>query len=125
MIDDYASAMALLEQMKAHVPIPVYPGTGLLRSLKDQGIHLKSRKTIYIQDVLYIGDEGGILCALSGIDEEGKTANLCSLTHVRVNARHPLAKAMKQYQRERTKRLMQQPGYGQTSSFEVTPDRPT
>ena len=69
-----------------------------------------------IIDVMYSGDEGGILCALDKIGD-GKEAYLTSLTHLKVIERHPLAKAMKAYQRGRKKKLAAQHALGVVSSF--------
>ncbi len=107
MIDNYAETMALVEKMKAQLPLPIYAGRGLLHSMREHGLHIKARRRIMVIDVLYFGDEGGIMCALEPI-EEGKEAYVTSLTHVDITPRHPLAKAIKAYQRERKRKLAEQ-----------------
>jgi hypothetical protein len=107
MIDDYEDTMELIEQMKAHVPISVYPGNAFIRMMREKGIRIKSKHQLQIEQVFYAGDDGGIMCGLRGIGD-GETAYVVSLTHIKVKERHPLARAIKRYQRERRKALAQQ-----------------
>jgi len=107
MIDDYEKAMELVEEMKAHLPIPVRAGPQLVQVLRGKGIHIKAKHTLAIEEVLYLGDEGGIMCGLAGMGQ-GNAAYVCSLTQLKVDDRHPLAKRIRAYQRERKKRLAHQ-----------------
>ena len=107
MIDDYVTTMALIEQMKAQLPIPVYGSKNFIRSMRKQGVMITERQQIQIEEVLYGGDEGGILCKLKGIGG-ADTAFICSLTHLEVQKQHPLAEAIKAYQRERKRKLARQ-----------------
>jgi hypothetical protein len=107
MIDNYEKAMELIEEMKAHLPIPVRAGPQLVQVLRNQGVHVKAKHPLAIDHVLYLGDEGGIMCGLAGMGQ-GKTAFVCSLTQLKVEDRHPLARKIRAYQRERKKRLAQQ-----------------
>jgi hypothetical protein len=111
MIDDYESTMELIEQMKAQLPIPVYPGNAFIQMMREKGIRIKSKQRLEIEQVFYAGDDGGIMCGLRGIEEE-KTAYVVSLTHIKIKERTPLAKAIKFYQRERRKQLAQQGAFG-------------
>lgn len=122
MIDDYEATMELLEEMKAHLPIPVYAGNPFIRMMREKGIRIKSKHPLHIEHVFYAGDDGGIMCGLRGIEEE-KTAYVVSLTHIKVKERHPLAKAMKAYQRTRRKALAQQASFGLAPSV-ITPKKP-
>jgi len=72
--------------------------------MRDRGLSIRARRRLMIIEVFYGGDEGGIMCALDKIGE-GNEALVSSLTHLKVVARHPLAKAMKAYQQERKKKL--------------------
>jgi len=107
MIDDYEKAMELIEEMKAHSPIPVRAGPQLIQVLRNKGIHIKAKHPLAVEQVHYLGDEGGIVCGLAGMGQ-GKDAYVCSLTQLKVDDRHPLAKKIRAYQRERKKRLAQQ-----------------
>ncbi len=104
MIDDDEDTMKLIEQMNAQVPIPVYPGNAIIRMMREKGIRIKSKQQLQIEQAFYAGDDEGIMCGLQGIGD-GKTAYVVSLAHIKVKERHPLAKAMKHYQRKRRKAL--------------------
>lgn len=99
-IDDAAQVKDLIEKMKAHLPIPVTATKELLRTLK------MSKAMIQIESVMYMGDEGGIVCMLK-IQGHDSTANLVSLTHLRLAATHPLAGDVKKYQTARIAKLAQ------------------
>ncbi len=120
MIDDYENTMELIEEMKAHLAIAVYPGNAFIQMMREKGIRMKSKHPLQIEQVFYAGDDGGIMCGIRGIDDE-KRAYVCSLTHLKVKERHPLAKAMKTYQRTRKKHLAQQPDDGSATSCHLVP----
>ena len=106
MIDDYAQAMELVRKMKAQLPIPARPTRTFIRAMRDSQIKVRSGQNLQIESVLYIGDEGGISCAIQLPGAEG-VATLASLTHIRVPSDHPLFKEIRAYQMERTRRLAQ------------------
>ncbi len=122
MIDNYDEAMALIDQIKAHLPLPVYARRELIRSLRDKGIRMKARRRIMVNDALYAGDEGGILCALEPF-WDGKEAVMSSITHLDVIPRHPLSKAIKAYQRERKRKLAEQNPDARPSSMTFQPKK--
>jgi hypothetical protein len=59
-----------------------------------------------ISEVLYLGDEGGIVCHM--VPPDGSKAALVSLTHVRVPPSMPLAADVLLYQKRRVKKLRKQ-----------------
>lgn len=111
MIDDIIKTQALLDEMNAHLPLPVYAGRPLIRLLKAQGVALTQTTPLQIDHVFYAEDEGGIMCGLSGLHEKG-VAFVCSLTHLRLPPEHPLTKTMQAYQRRRKNALKQQEAFG-------------
>jgi hypothetical protein len=118
MIDDYGKTMALLESMEENLPISVRPSAALVRTLRQQDVKLDRNRELEIRRVFYGGDEGGILCDVTPPDLE-KTPIICSLTHVQISARHPLAQEIRAYQRERADKLARA---GRTmTSFSVEP----
>jgi hypothetical protein len=122
MIDDYDEAMALLHKMEAQLPIPARPTSALARSMKDKGIHMAHNEQLAIKRVFYMGDEGGLMCDVTPQGAEAKKeAVVCSLTHLRVDSRHPLAGEIRTYQQERTRKLAQQGGPCAPFSFIVEP----
>jgi hypothetical protein len=104
MIDNYAQAMALIEKMKAHLPITAYAGTVLVQTLRQGGAKITRQQELQIHDVLYLGDEGGIACAIY-LPGEQKTATVASLTHLRIPPDHPLAPEIQAYQLARSRKL--------------------
>ena len=107
MIDNYEQAIALLEKMKAHLPIPLITTKELVNSLRQNKIEVSNDYTYKIKSVLYIGDEGGICCDVS-LPNGSQEAMITSLTHLRVHPRHPLSKEIKGYQKKRIKKLKKQ-----------------
>ena len=107
MIDDYTKAMELVEKMEAQLPIPVFPKKPLIHTLREKGTKITSQQMLYINSVLYLGDGAGITCDLALIRDD-KEVFLCSLTHLSISPRHPMAKEIRAYQQERTKKLAQQ-----------------
>jgi hypothetical protein len=102
-IDDYAEAMALVERMKANLPIPARPTGQLATLLKQKKILLDADPQFEIKTVFYAGDEGGITCDVTPAGS--KDAIVCSVTHLRIHPKHPLAQEIRAYQQTRTRRL--------------------
>jgi hypothetical protein len=105
MIDDCAKAMELLEKMKAQLPIPARPGRAFLQAMRKNGMSIRSGQELLIESVLYLGDEGGIGCAIQ-LPDKG-IVTIASLTHIQVEANHPLAQEIHAYQTERARKLAQ------------------
>ena len=105
MIDNYAEAMALIEKMKANLPIAAYAGTALIESLRQRGEKITARQELQIADVLYLGDEGGIACAIFSSGDQ-KTVTMVSVTHLRISPDHPLAPEIEAYQLGRNQKLI-------------------
>lgn len=122
MIDNYAEAMELVEKMKTHLPITARPTKAFIRATHQNGVKVKSGQDLQIDDVLYMGDEGGIGCTILLPGKE-KSVTVASLTHLRVKAGHALADEIRAYQTERTQKLAQPNPHRQPASFTVNPRR--
>ena len=122
MIDDYAKAMELMRQMEAQLPIPARPTGVYVRALRKQGVKVTRDQELQIKRVFYLGDEGGIACDVPP-SRDTKQAIVVSITHLRVDPRHPLAHEIRTYQRERTRRLAQSGRSGKPSRFRVRPHK--
>ena len=107
MIDDYETTMTLIARMMVQLPILVYGSKNFVRLMRRQGVMITERRQLKIEEVLYGGDEGGILCKLTGIGKADQVY-ICSLTHLEVQKQNPLAEAIKVYQRERKRKLARQ-----------------
>jgi hypothetical protein len=103
MIDNQRQVKELLQQMKEQLPIPVLATDGLVRSMKRQLPELKRQRQLTIKSVLYLGDDGGIMCDIT--PDGSKSAVVCSLTHVEISEDHPLAAEIQAYQQARTRKL--------------------
>ena len=104
MIDDPTQVTALMKKMKAHLPIPTQATNALVRNLRASAVNIASKRRMQIEKVMYLGDEGGIGCALKVPGQED-TAVVVSLTHLRLPSTHPLAPDVRAYQTARTKKL--------------------
>lgn len=98
-VDDAGSTSQLIEQMKAHLPIPALPSREMVQTLRRQGVRSGRSRPVMIQRVYYLGDEGGICCDVSADIE--KTHLVVSLTHLHVDPAHALAAEIGAYQRYR------------------------
>ena len=120
MIDDYDQAMELMRKIEPHLPIPARPTATMIRALREQGRKITQDHKLLIQDVFHAGDEGGIMCGMA-LSEDAKEMLVVSITHLRVDPRHPLVGEIRAYQQKRTKRLARSGGPRKPYSFTVRP----
>ena len=109
MIDNYEQAIALVEKMKACLPIPIKVTPEAMQKMRQEGDNFSKEHIFVVESVGYAGDEGGIMCVLK-TDVIGKAVYGLSLTHLRIQEDHPLAEEIKNYQRRRVRRLALQDG---------------
>ncbi len=107
MIDNYEKTMALLEKMKKHTPIPVIPTKDLFIFMRQNNIEVSKDHNFQIENVHYMGDEGGICCGVS-LPAGAKEDFVTSLTHLRIHSAHPLSREIQYYQKRRIKKLAKQ-----------------
>ena len=110
MIDDYAQASALVDKMNASVPIPARPTRQVVDTLRQKGVSLGHDPKLEIKKVYYMGDEGGICCDVTPTGS--KEVVVCSVTHLRIHPKHPLAGEIRAYQYTRIRRLALEGGFG-------------
>jgi hypothetical protein len=104
MIDNPKKVTALMQKLKMHLPIPAKATDALIHNLHNSSINIPPNAHIEITDVLYMGDEGGICCALKVTDQE-EVAVVVSLTHLRLPKTSPLSSEVLAYQTLRAKKL--------------------
>lgn len=104
MIDNPGTVARLMEQMKEHLPIPVFPTKELVRTLRRGGVKASTERALAIRRMFYAGDEGGIVCDVTP-GRGAKEVFIVSLTHLRVAPDHPLVAAILAYQAARVRRL--------------------
>ena len=107
MIDHPEATERLLAQLEAALPIPARLAPELQASLRGQNAGTAIPASCQVKWVTYMGDEGGIVCKLDlGPDVEKEA--FTSITHLRFDARLPLARDIAAYQKHRVKRLKRQ-----------------
>lgn len=104
MIDKSKQVAMLIETMTANLPIPTKATDALARTLKGHSIVITPDTPLEIVDVLYMGDEGGICCALKASDEQPE-AFVVSITHLRFSTSLSFFKEIHAYQTARIKKL--------------------
>ena len=104
MIDNPKQVASLMQKLKTHLPNPAKATNALIRQLSTNSLNITPNSQIEIADVIYMGDEGGICCALKVIDQE-EVAVVVSLTHLRLLETNPLSADVAAYQTLRTKKL--------------------
>ena len=100
MIDNSKQVAALMLKLKTHLPIPAKPTDILIRQLGT----ISPDSQIEVTDVMYMGDEGGICCALKVINQE-EVAFVVSITHLRFLKTNPFLQDIRAYQTLRIKKL--------------------
>jgi hypothetical protein len=108
MIDDLEKTDLLLKKLKTVVPIETRLSPGLKRLLAEQSPAAPIPETCNVIDVLYTGDEGGIICCLDIGGPEARNANLVSITHLSFHRHAPLFREIDRYQRHRVKKIKKQ-----------------
>jgi hypothetical protein len=103
MIDDYAQVMELVERMRAALPIPARPTRQVADLLRSKGVSFGADARLEIKEVFYHGDEGGITCDVTPAGSQEVV--LCSVAHLRIHPKHPLAADIRAYQETRSRRL--------------------
>ena len=107
MIDHPESTERLLARLKAALPIPARLTPELQASLRAGNAGAAIPADCNVTWVSHMGDDGGIVCKLDlGPDVEKEA--FTSITHLRFDARLPLARDIAAYQKHRVKRLKRQ-----------------
>ena len=104
-IDNYGQAIALKEKLEAALPFRVRPGKQLMKAIEDKSI--TPMTWLEVDTVMYLGDEGGIMLNLQ-LGGKGEVVYSTSLTHAVFDPEHELASEVREYQRQRTRKLMLQ-----------------
>lgn len=111
MIDDLEKAMKLVEKLSAQLPMKVSPGKEFMGMMQSSGESVDKNMPLEIGEVMYSGDDGGILCCLTPWSNS-KQAYVVSITHLKIPKEHPLGSEIRAYQNQRTLRLSVLEGKG-------------
>ena len=104
MIDDVEKSLALVERMRAALPMPAFATKELRRTLQQSSERYFPHECS-VPEVRYLGDEGGIACILDLGFDDTKEVHVVSITHLRFDRRHPLAREIEAYCKHRIKRI--------------------
>ena len=83
--------------MKKALPLYVAPSKYLLKEFRE----MRASDKLEITDVHYLGNEGGISCAI----KRGNEVMVISITHLIFPAGHPLTEEINRYKRNRIQAL--------------------
>jgi hypothetical protein len=103
-IDDPAAAADLIAAMWPHLPIAASATPELARSLRPRGLTVGHGRSLFIRELFYMGDEGGICCDVTP-SAGAREGFVVSLTHLRIDPGHPLYQPIRAYQRARVRAL--------------------
>jgi hypothetical protein len=99
-------AQELINEIEAHLPLPVHLTPEAAFSLRQQGKNVRADETLQATSVMDSGALGGIVCAIGSKDD--KSVFVVSLTNLRVAADHPLKARIEAYQKARVRKLSRQ-----------------
>jgi len=108
MIDDPDKTARLIDALEASLPIETTLPAFLMHSLSQRTPDMAIPARCNVVSVFYMGDEGGIMCALDIGGPNAESAHLVSITHLIFERRVPLHRQIDAYQRHRIKKLKQQ-----------------
>jgi len=104
MIDHPEITERLIAKLNEALPIPARLTPELQVLLRGQNADTTIAAEAAITWVSYAADEGGIVCKLD-LGPDVEKAAVTSITHLRFDARLPLAREIAAYQKHRVKRL--------------------
>lgn len=107
MIDHPEITERLIAKLNGALPISARLTPGLQDLLRRQNAGLAITAHATVTWISYAGDEGGIVCKLD-LGPDLQNAAFTSITHLRFDARSPLAREIAVYQKHRVKRLQRQ-----------------
>lgn len=97
MLSEEEYALDLIERLKPTLPMIATPSKVLIANMRnrdDNPVKLKPRQKLKIDSCLYLGSEAGIACSYLLKDQ----VVISSITHLKLDSRHPLYKEMRAYQ---------------------------
>ena len=103
MIDDEQEVKDLIEAVNRQLPTRAHATPQLVKTLREQGVRLHVGDPVHVDSLLYLGDEGGIACAIA--QSGGKSVIITSITHLTFEDDHPLSEQIQAYQIRRAQRL--------------------
>lgn len=109
MLDNPEKTSELITELKAALPFEVELTPEVIESLRTGKTKVVLKPQQIVSGVSYLGDEGGIMCHIIPKELSGNQI-VISITHVRMNRKQLLAKAVFNYQKHRVKKIKKQNG---------------
>jgi hypothetical protein len=117
MIDSPGQAMRLLSRLDAALPMFAGLSPELAALVKERSPELEVPDQARITRVDYAGNEGGIMCSL---DLGGEARFVVSITHLKFDPRHVLAREIAAYKKHRIKRINKRSLFGLAPEQAIT-----
>lgn len=105
----------LIERLKPYLPMTVHPGKALIASYRsgseDQpAVKYKKDHKLKVTAIHYLGDEGGLSFAYESPVKGDGYVMVTSITHLKIDPKHPFYKELRAYQLARISMLAQKHG---------------
>jgi hypothetical protein len=104
-IDNQDQTERLLRRLTEVLPLSALPTPALIATLRERSSGAKITLNCKVTKVMYMGDEGGIVCHLTFDQEEKHEVFVVSITHLAFDRRLPVAREIAAYQKHRIKRI--------------------
>jgi len=105
-IDNQDQVERLLRKLTEVLPLSALATPALMANLRGRSSAAKITLDCKVTEVMYAGDEGGIMCHLTFDEEEREEVFVfVSITHLAFDRRLPVAREIAAYQKHRIKRI--------------------
>jgi len=104
-IDDREQVDRLIAMMRASLPLSASMGPELRSLMRQKLPDIDGTRQFHITRIDYLGDDGGIVCALELGQDERREVYVVSMTHLHFSPRGALTREIAAYQKHRVKRL--------------------
>ena len=118
MIDNMDKVQRTMAKLRTALPFPARIPPALMVSLRGRSPTAEIGANCKVKDILYTGDEGGILCNVVFDEEELEEVFLVSITQLAFDRRLPFAHDIEVYQKHRIKRIRRD---GARERFGISP----
>lgn len=105
MIDDIVRVGALLAGLEDALPLQAEPTAELAAVMRQDRPGRALPRHCRVTKISYAGDPGGIMCRLDDAHEPSLPLFVVSITHLKFNAKTPMAREIAAYRKRRIKRL--------------------
>lgn len=105
-IDNQDQVERLLRRLADVLPLAALATPALVAAyFREQSSAAKITWHCKVTDILYAGDEGGVMCHVIFDQKEKEQVFLVSITHLAFDRRLPIAREIASYQKHRIKRI--------------------